>query len=135
MWGIKGRYDEPKNEHEAQLDDLNDYNRHLYHDEVAGLIDRFNSVLKPGEPKLYAPDIKFNRAIGQWAGQKFHAQTGVALDDKSYEQHLKDYMPSGEDKKVLLDIIGNEKKWIVPKEGGRDPLATISEVRKSAINL
>jgi benzoyl-CoA 2,3-dioxygenase component B len=135
VWGIKGRYDEPKNEHEAQLDDLNDYNRHLYHDEVAGLIDRFNSVLKLGEPKLYAPDIKFNRAIGQWAGQKFHAQTGEALDDKAYEQHLKDYMPSGDDKKVLLDIIGNEKKWIVPKEGGRDPLATISEVRKSAINL
>jgi benzoyl-CoA 2,3-epoxidase subunit B len=135
VWGIKGRYDEPKNDQDAQLDDLNDYNRHLYHDEVAGLIDRFNSVLKPGEPKLYAPDIKFNRAIGRWAGQKFHAQTGETLDDKAYEPHLKDYMPSAEDKKLLLDIIGNEKKWIVPKEGGRDPLATISEVRKSAINL
>jgi benzoyl-CoA 2,3-dioxygenase component B len=135
VWGIKGRYDEPKNEHDAQLDELNDYNRHLYRDEVAGLIDRFNGVLKPGEPKLYAPDIKFNRAIGRWAGQKFHAQTGEALDDKAYDQHLKEYMPSAEDKKLLLDIISNEKKWIVPKEGGRDPLETISEVRKSAINL
>jgi benzoyl-CoA 2,3-epoxidase subunit B len=135
VWGIKGRYDEPKNEHEAQLDELNDYNRHLYRDEVAGLIDRFNGVLKPGEPKLYAPDIKFNRAIGRWAGQKFHAQSGEALDDKAYDQHLNEYMPSAEDKKLLLDIISNEKKWIVPKEGGRDPLETISEVRKSAINL
>jgi benzoyl-CoA 2,3-dioxygenase component B len=135
VWGIKGRYDEPKNEHDAQLDELNDYNRHLYRDEVAGLIDRFNGVLKPGEPKLYAPDIKFNRAIGRWAGQKFHAQTGEALDDKAYDQHLKEYMPRAEDKKLLLDIISNEKKWIVPKEGGRDPLETISEVRKSAINL
>jgi benzoyl-CoA 2,3-dioxygenase component B len=135
VWGIKGRYDEPKNEHDAQLDELNDYNRHLYRDEVAGLIDRFNGVLKPGEPKLYAPDIKFNRAIGRWAVQKFHAQTGEALDDKAYDQHLKEYMPSAEDKKLLLDIISNEKKWIVPKEGGRDPLETISEVRKSAINL
>ncbi|HEV2718180.1 MAG TPA: hypothetical protein VGU64_23145, partial [Terriglobales bacterium] len=107
----------------------------LYRDEVAGLIDRFNSVLKPGEPKLYAPDIKFNRAIGRWAEQKFHAQTGEPLDDKAYEQHLKEYMPSAEDKKLLLDIIANEKKWIVPKEGGRDPLATIAEPRKSAINL
>jgi benzoyl-CoA 2,3-epoxidase subunit B len=135
VWGIKGRYDEPKNEHDAQLDELNDYNRHLYRDEVAGLIDRFNGVLKPGEPKLYAPDIKFNRAIGRWAGQKFHAQTGEALDDKAYDLNLKEYMPSAEDKKLLLDIISNEKKWIVPKEGGRDPLETISEVRKSAINL
>jgi len=135
VWGIKGRYDEPKNTETANLDDLNDYNRQLYHNEVADLISRFNNVLKPGQPKLYAPDIKFNRAIGQWAGQKFHAQTGEPLSDREYEQHLKDYLPSSEDKKVLLEIIANEKNWIVPKEGGRDPLETIGEVRKSAINI
>src|SRR6516162_6788008 len=135
VWGIKGRYDEPKNTETANLDDLNDYNRQLYHKEVADLISRFNTVLKPGQPKLYAPDIKFNRAIGQWAGQKFHAQTGEPLSDREYEQHVKDYMPSAEDKKLLLEIIANEKNWIVPKEGGRDPLETIGEVRKSAINI
>ena len=135
VWGIKGRYDEPKNDRQADLDDLNDYNRHLYRDEVAGLIDRFNSALKPGEPNLYAPDIKFNRAIGRWAGQKFHAKSGEALDDKAYEQHLSEYMPSAEDKKLLLDIIANEKKWIAEKEGARDPFETIAEPRKSAINL
>ena len=135
VWGIKGRYDEPKNAQDAKLDDLNDYNRNLYHDEVAGLIERFNSVLKPGEPMLYAPDIKFNRAIGRYGGQKFHAKTGEPLDDKAYEEHLKEYMPSAEDRKLLLEIIANEEKWIVPKEGGRDPLATIGEPRKSAINL
>jgi benzoyl-CoA 2,3-epoxidase subunit B len=135
VWGIKGRYDEPKNEAEAKVDELNDYNRHLYRDEVAGLIERFNSVLRAGEPKLYAPNIKFNRNIGRWAGQKFHAQTGEALDDKGYEQHTKDFMPTTEDKKLLLDIIANEKKWIAPKEGARDPLSSIGEVRKSAINL
>jgi benzoyl-CoA 2,3-epoxidase subunit B len=135
VWGIKGRYDEPKNEQVAKLDDLNDYNRHLYRDEVAGLIERFNNVLQPGQPKLYAPHIQFNRAIGRWAGQKFHAQTGEAIDDASYEQHLKEYMPGVEDKKLLLDIISNEKQWIAPKEGARDPLASIGEVRKSAINL
>jgi len=135
VWGIKGRYDEPKNAQDAKLDDLNDYNRNLYHDEVAGLIERFNSVLKQGEPMLYAPDIKFNRAIGRYGGQKFHAKTGEPLDDKAYEEHLKEYMPSAEDRKLLLEIIANEKKWIVPKERGRDPLATIGEPRKSAINL
>jgi len=135
VWGIKGRYDEPKNQETAKLDDLNDYNRHLYRDEVAGLIDRFNHVLQPGQPKLYAPHIQFNRAIGRWAGQKFHAETGEGLDASSYEQHLKEYLPGTEDKKLLLDIINNEKKWIAPKEGARDPLASIGEVRKSAINL
>jgi benzoyl-CoA 2,3-dioxygenase component B len=135
VWGIKGRYDELKNEHVAKLDDLNDYNRHLYRDEVAGLIDRFNNVLQASQPKLYAPHIQFNRAIGRWAGQKFHAQTGEAIDDAGYEQHMKEHMPGVEDKKLLLDIISNEKKWIAPKEGARDPLASIGEVRKSAINL
>jgi benzoyl-CoA 2,3-dioxygenase component B len=135
VWGVKGRYDEPKNQTVPDLDDLNDYNRTLYRDEVAGLIDRFNSVLKPGSPKLYAPDLKFNRAIGKYAGQKFHAQTGELLDDKAYEQHLQEYMPSAEDKKLLLEIIANEKNWIAPKEGARDPLTTIAEPRKSAINL
>src|SRR6202030_2244187 len=53
VWGIKGRYDEPKNEQEAKLDELNDYNRQLYRDEVAGLIERFNTVLKTGESKLH----------------------------------------------------------------------------------
>jgi len=99
------------------------------------LIERFNHSLKAGEAKLYAPHIKFNRAIGKWAGQKFHAQTGEPLDDHAYEEHMKEYMPSGEDKRLLLDIIGNEKKWIAEKTGARDPLSSIGEVRKSAINL
>ncbi len=92
VWGIKGRYDEPKNEQAADLDDLNDYNRSLYRDEVAGLIARFNTFLKNGQPKLYAPHIKFNRNIGRWAGQRFHANTGEAIDDSSYEQHLMEYL-------------------------------------------
>jgi benzoyl-CoA 2,3-epoxidase subunit B len=134
VWGIKGRYDEPQNQAQPDLDDLNDYNRGLYRNEVAGLIERFNSVLKSGD-KLYAPDIKFNRAIGKYAGQKHHAKTGEPLDDRAYEQHLKDYMPTAEDKKLLLEIIANKKSWIAPKEGARDPLATIGEPRKTAINL
>src|SRR5438874_1033862 len=62
-------------------------------------------------------------------------EAGVPLDDKAYEQHLSKYMPPAEDKKLLLDIIANEKKWIAEKEGARDPFETIAEPRKSAINL
>ena len=107
---------------------------HLYHDEVAGLVERFNNLLKPGEPRLYAPHIKFNREIGRWAGQKFHPQTGEPVEDKVYEQSLTEWLPTAADKKLLLDILGTEKKWIVPKEGARDPLESIGETRKSAIN-
>ncbi len=136
VWGVKGRYDEPKNQAQPDLDDINDYNRHLYHDEVAGLVERFNNCLKPGEPRLYAPHIKFNREIGRWAGQKFHPQTGEPLGDQEYKQRWPEFMPTAEDKKLLLDIIASEPKWITPKEqGARDPLSTIGEPRKSAINL
>ncbi|HXE90696.1 MAG TPA: Phenylacetic acid catabolic protein [Terriglobales bacterium] len=133
VWGIKGRYDEPANKLEPQLDDLNDYNRQLYRDEVAGLVARFNNSLKPGQPRLYAPHIRFNRTIGRWANQRFHPQTGEPVEEKAYEQQLPEWLPTAADKKLLLEIIGSEKGWIAPKEGGRDPLATIGEVRKAAI--
>src|SRR6516165_2868830 len=135
VWGIKGRYDEPRNQSPAELDELNDYNRHLYRDEVAGLIERLNGFRKAGEAELYAPDIRFNREIGQFAGQTVHAKTGEMLSEKEYEQHFAEAMPTAEDKKLLLEIIANEKKWIAEKEGSRDPFATIGEPRKSAINL
>src|SRR5437868_6523123 len=133
VWGIKGRYDEPKNEAEAQLDDLNDYNRHLYREEVVGLVKRISGGQKPGNTELYAPDIKFNRNIGRWAGKKFHAQTGAPLDDKEYQQHLLDFLPTPADVKLLHDILGSEKKWIAPKVGAKDPLETIGEPRKMAL--
>jgi benzoyl-CoA 2,3-dioxygenase component B len=135
VWGIKGRYDEPQNQSEADLDDLNDYNRNLYRNEVAGLIERFNKLLKPGTEPLYAPDIRFNRAIGKYAGQKFHARTGEPLSDSEYEQHLHEIMPNADDKKLLLEIINNDPHWIVPKIGAKDPLETIGEPRKMAINV
>src|SRR5436853_4199879 len=105
VWGLKGRYDEPQNQAEPDLDDINDYNRKLYHDEVAGLIARFNNVLPEGEPKLWAPDIKFNRAIGRWAGQKFHPQTGEPMEDKEYNQSVGEWLPNPKDKKLLLEVI------------------------------
>jgi benzoyl-CoA 2,3-epoxidase subunit B len=135
VWGIKGRYDEPKNAQEPDMDDLNDYNRNLYRDEVAGLIERLNKYLPQGTEPLYAPHIKFNRAIGRCAGQKFHPQSGEPMEDKAYEQQLDDLLPTAADKQLLVDIIKNENNWIAEKAGARDPLETIGEVRKSAINL
>ncbi len=135
VWGIKGRYDEPKNEKQPDLDDMNDYNRHLYHDEVAGLVAHFNNGLKPEAPRLYAPDVRFNRTIGRWAGKKHHPQTGEPLEDKAYEQQVSEWLPTAADKKLLKETLANEKKWITPRTGARDPFETIAEPRKSAINV
>jgi hypothetical protein len=72
--------------------------------------------------------------IGRWKGQYFHPQTGQQLDEKEYKQQFDTWMPTPADKKLLMDIIGSEKKWIAPKTGAKDPLLTIGEVRKSALN-
>jgi benzoyl-CoA 2,3-dioxygenase component B len=133
VWGIKGRYDEPKNEHTPDLDDLNDYNRSLYRDEVIGLVKHLNTNMKPDEKPLYAPDIRFNRQIGKWKDLRFHAETGQPLEEKEYAAHLAEAMPGEADRKLLLDILKNEAKWIVPKIGARSPLETIGETRKAAI--
>jgi hypothetical protein len=79
--------------------------------------------------------MKFNRNIGRWAGKHFHCETGEAVDELAYHDHLAETLPSAQDKALLLDIIRNEKKWIKGKEGARDPFATIAEPRRSAINL
>jgi len=135
VWGIKGRYDEPENQQQPDLDDMNDYNRKLYHDEVAGLVAHFNNALKAGESLLYAPDIRFNRTIGRWAGKKHHPQTGEPMDEKAYDQLVSEWLPTAADKKLLKETLATEKKWITPRTGARDPFETIAEPRKAAINI
>lgn len=134
VWGLKGRYDELKNPTDPDLDDLNDYNRHLYRDECADLVKKISNARKSGAEPLYCPNIKFNRNIGQWKGQYFHPQTGEPVEEKEYKQQLDTWLPTADDHKLLLDIIASEKAWIAPREGARDPLLSIGEVRKNAIN-
>ena len=54
-WGLKGRYDELKNETAPDLDNLNDYNRHLYRDECVGLVKRISAGQKPGQHRAVLP--------------------------------------------------------------------------------
>ncbi|HKD44100.1 MAG TPA: Phenylacetic acid catabolic protein, partial [Candidatus Angelobacter sp.] len=133
VWGLKGRYDEPANPNSPNLEDLNDYNRHLYRDECTTLVKRISAAQKPGNEELYCPNIRFNRNIGRWKGQFFHPRTGEAMEEKEYGQQLDTWMPTPADKKLLLEIIASEKKWIAPRNA-KDPLLTIGEVRKNAIN-
>ncbi|HZU21754.1 MAG TPA: Phenylacetic acid catabolic protein, partial [Terriglobales bacterium] len=135
VWGLKGRYDELKNSTQPDLDDVNDYNRKLYHDEVAGLIERFNNTLPTDVPRLYAPDIKFNRSIGKWSGLMFDPRTGGPVEEKEYKQRIGEWLPNADDKKLLLEVIANEKNWIAPRVGVRDPFETIGQPRRSAINI
>ena len=52
-----------------------------------------------------------------------------------FEQERDRFLPTGQDRQFLVNIISNEKDWILPKVGARDPMTTIQEPRKVAINL
>jgi len=57
------------------------------------------------------------------------------MEEKEYRGLFEStWMPTASDKKLLMDIIGAEKKWIAPRTGAKDPLLTIGEVRKNALN-
>jgi len=111
VWGLKGRYDEHEAEVPADKDRLNDLAREHYLKESAKLIDQLNQLLPPGQPKLRAPDLKFNRAIGEYAGKRYSV-TGEPLSAETYEKHLDEVLPTAEDERLLNDIM-KEKDWVL----------------------
>ncbi len=115
VWGLKGRFDEPKAQQEADLGHLNEHNRYLYHLECKQLIEQLNKNIPAGQPKLYVPDLKFHRRIGEFAGKPYSV-TGELLSPDEYEQHLQEVLPSPEDVRLVNDIQANEPKWIAPKQ-------------------
>ena len=112
LWGIKGRPEEDKEAGPADVDLLNDYARRRYYDECKKIVEQINMII-PGEEKLYMPDIRYNRKIGEYAG-KHYSVDGRVLDSDEFEQHLKDTLPSDADEALLADIFKN-REWVAPK--------------------
>jgi benzoyl-CoA 2,3-epoxidase subunit B len=114
VWGLKGRYDEPTAQVEVNLERMNEHSRELYRQECVKLVDMINKNVPEGEAKLYVPDVKFNRHIGEFAGQPYSV-TGELLSGKAHEQHLKEMLPQPEDLATVSEIQTYEKQWISPK--------------------
>ena len=111
---LKGRYDEPQARQEADLGRMNEHNRYLYHLECRKLMEQLNKNVPAGQPPLYAPHLKFNRGIGEFANQPYSV-TGELLSPAEYEEHSKQVLPQPEDVKLVNDIQAAEPKWIEPK--------------------
>jgi benzoyl-CoA 2,3-dioxygenase component B len=114
VWGLKGRYDEAQTQQEADLAHMNEHNRRLYYEECLKLIEQINKYVPSGQPKLYVPDLKFNRHIGEFADQPYGV-TGELLSPAAYEEHRKQVLPQPADLKLITDIQANEPKWVSPK--------------------
>lgn len=110
VWGLKGRYDEHEAQVPADKDKLNDLAREHYLVESAKLIDQLNQLIPAGQKKLTAPDLKFNRSIGEYVGKNYSV-TGELLSPEAYKKHLSEALPTPEDETVLADIM-KEKDWV-----------------------
>ena len=107
---MKGGFDEHDATVPAEKDKLNDLARAHYMAESAKLIAQLNQLIPAGQPKLYAPDFKFNRSIGEHVGKTFSV-TGELLTPEAYRKHVEDVLPAPEDEKVLAEIIKG-KDWV-----------------------
>jgi benzoyl-CoA 2,3-epoxidase subunit B len=109
-WGLKGRMDEHEASVAAEKDKLNDLARRHYMIESAKLIDQLNQLIPADQPKLYAPDLKFNRSIGEYVG-KTYSVTGEQLSGEAHAKHLAEVLPTESDEKIMAEIIKG-KDWV-----------------------
>ncbi|MGH9317141.1 MAG: Phenylacetic acid catabolic protein [Thermoanaerobaculia bacterium] len=118
VWGLKGRYDEGKQAAEPDKAHLNELSRELYRQEVEKLIESVNRLTTQGGAKLRVPDMKFHRAIGEFAGGTYSV-TGELLSPGAYEKHLAEVLPSPKEREDVARLM-HEPGWIAP----RDAVAT-----------
>ena len=109
-WGLKGRFDEHEAKIPAEKEKLNDLARTHYMAESGKLIDQLNQLVAADQPKLYAPDLKFNRSIGEYVGKPYSV-TGELLSPEQHKKHLAEVLPTPEDEQALAKIIEG-KDWM-----------------------
>jgi hypothetical protein len=74
------------------------------------LIDQLNQLVPEGQPRLKAPDLKFNRSIGEHVGKPYSV-TGEILSPEAYQAHLLEALPTSADEQILAEIIKG-KDWV-----------------------
>jgi benzoyl-CoA 2,3-epoxidase subunit B len=103
-WGFKGPFDDDTTTLAPEdLERLNEHARRQYYDECCEIINGLNQLIPSDVPKLRAPDPKFNRRIGEFAGQTYSVE-GRLLSEAEYREHLKQVLPQARDLENLKAI-------------------------------
>ena len=110
LWGLKGRFNEEEAGPLKDPEAVNEAARELYYKETRGLIELLNKETAEDMPKLYVPDIKFRRGIGEYKDKRFSVK-GEPLDEKAYIDHLQEVLPTDRDRAELRRIT-KETGWI-----------------------
>jgi len=116
VYGIKGRYDERKNEGPADRNKLNEESRMLYYKEICKDMERISRDRLEGQPDIKIPDPKFNRSIGDYANKNYTTE-GEEWNEEtmgSYEEYLDMVLPNDESEKMLDEYFKEE--WIQYRE-------------------
>jgi benzoyl-CoA 2,3-epoxidase subunit B len=113
VWGLKGRFNEGETDTEANPEHLNESARELYFQECQGLLDRINTLIPEDQPKLYLPDVKFNRGIGDYARQPYDVY-GNKLSANEFDGYLAKMLPSDADRMKLESLFSHQ--WIQPRD-------------------
>ncbi len=111
VWGLKGRIDEHEAKGPAEKDRLNDLARGHFLAEAQKLVDGLNQHVPAGQPRLFVPDLKCNRSIGEFAGKTFSVK-GDPLSADEYQKHLREVLPGPEDERLLGEIFKG-KDWVL----------------------
>jgi benzoyl-CoA 2,3-dioxygenase component B len=113
VWGLKGRYDESKQPANPDKAHLNEISREMYRQESEKLLESISRLLPPGAEPFRAPDLKFHRAIGEYAGKHFSV-TGEPLTAEEYEKHVAEVLPNEQEKTFIYGLM-KEPGWIAPR--------------------
>jgi hypothetical protein len=110
LWGLKGRFNEEEAGPLKDPEAVNAAARELYYREVQDLVEFLDKESAEEKPRLYVPDIKFRRGIGEHKDKRFSVK-GEPLDEKAYLDHLQQVLPTDEDRAELRKIT-KEPDWI-----------------------
>jgi benzoyl-CoA 2,3-dioxygenase component B len=110
LWGLKGRFNEEEAGPLKDPEAVNEAARELYYKETQGLVELLNKEIADDKPRLYVPDIKFRRGIGEYKDKRFSVK-GEGLDEKAYADHLQKVLPTEKDREELRRIT-KEPDWI-----------------------
>jgi benzoyl-CoA 2,3-dioxygenase component B len=111
-WGIKGRVDEDKTAESVDKEHLNERARTQFYEEALATVARVNEV-NSSETQLYLPDMRFNRKIGEYAGQRY-AVDGRKLTEDEWRAYAPSVLPNVADEATLKDYF-KDPNWIAPK--------------------
>ena len=78
------------------------------------MLDQVSRQYPAGTPALFAPDMRFHRAIGEYAGQTWSV-AGELLSPEEHAKHLVEVLPSEEERKFITALM-REPGWIAPRE-------------------